>query len=695
MFLCCLLVLLVFMTGCKEEQAEEKVLGAWDFNQGMGSFYTQAYTSDISNFTWDRQGGVDGNGCVKIENTGENDARYIMDLDVRPNTYYKISAWIKTQGVVQSSSAVGGNISVLNTFQYEGGFTGDQDWTYVELYGVTGEDQKEIKVCLRLGFYSGICTGTAWFDNVEVQQLSEKPTGVNVVSFKNSMSGSSASNYEEESLYWDAMKIGAALTVLCAAVFIVMYRYCRKAPLEVIVPAERSRRNRQLLQWVLVIIGAGLLLRLILSVTAPQCNIDVNLFRYWGERCADDGIIDFYKNAEKYSLDYPPLYIYFLWFNTILARAFGITGTLGHTLLLKLPSMLADCVIAFLLYKVCDRRMPRKWVLFLVAAWVFNPMVLLDSAAWGQVDSLQALPLCLMLYFIMKDRLVPASVCVAFAVILKPQGIFLIPILGFAWLRRLIWNREMHVGKKIGSLFGILGAFAGSLSLIALPFGIHRGTGFFKWIVELYVGTANGYKGATVNSYNFWYLLGENWTNDSGKWLFGLTFFQWGLIFIVIICLLAGGLYLFGKMEAGTPYLLAGMLVLAVTMFAPRMHERYFFPAVPFLLLAVILTNNKLLLWLYGGISGISFLSVFSVMMGLETGGALKDAGATQAVYGWYYWAGEAVHRDLLAAGNLILCIFVIGVTVAYVTGNRNIRHKRYEIWTLEEEVYEEISLFE
>jgi Gpi18-like mannosyltransferase len=183
---------------------------------------------------------------------------------------------------------------------------------------------------------------------------------------------------------------------------------------------------------------------------------------------------------------------------------------------------------------------------------------------------------------------------VAFAVILKPQGIFLIPILGFAWLRQLIWNREKSVGRKIGSFFGILGAFAGTLSLIALPFGIHRGAGFFKWIVELYVGTANGYKGATVNAYNFWYLLGENWTNDSAEWLLGMTFFQWGLLFIIVICLLVGGLYLFGKMERGTPCLLAAALVLAVTMFAPRMHERYFFPAVASVWAFEALSKTKL-----------------------------------------------------------------------------------------------------
>jgi uncharacterized protein with FMN-binding domain len=182
MFLCCLLVLPVLMTGCAKAEAEEKVLGTWNFEQGMGAFRADAYTNQVSNFTWEATEGVDGSGCVKIENTADNDARFVLDVDVLPNTYYKITAWVKTQGVTQDSNAIGGNISVLYTFDYGGGFLGDRDWTKVELYGQTAEDQKKITVCMRLGFYSGICTGTAWFDNLEVQQLAGKPTGVQVVS---------------------------------------------------------------------------------------------------------------------------------------------------------------------------------------------------------------------------------------------------------------------------------------------------------------------------------------------------------------------------------------------------------------------------------------------------------------------------------------------------------------------------------
>lgn len=693
-------VLLALITGIVlwnlPTDAEQKILFTADFNKGNDGFGNSVYTGQVSEFSWEQDGGIDDSGCLKIESHQDNDARHVIELDVLPETHYRISAWIRTENVPEVSSAVGGNISVLNTFHKAGNLCGTQDWTKVDLYGVTDTDQSTIKVCLRLGFYSGVNTGTVWFDNVEVEQLAEKPTGVQVVPFKNAMSNSSSSSlggYEQESVYWDVMKVGGLIVTLAAVIFMVMYRYGKRED-DLVQGALSEKKGLSLPVSIGILIALGLIVRLILSVTAPQCSIDVGLFKYWGQQCVEDGIPSFYANAEQYSLDYPPLYIYFLWFNTLLAQALNLVGTVGYTLLIKLPSMLADCVIAFLLYKMCDKRMNRKWILFIVSIWLFNPMVLLDSAAWGQVESLQALPIVIMLYCILKKRLVPASVALAFAVILKPQGIFLIPILGFAWLHRLIRDREMSVARKFGSMFGCVGAFVGTITVVALPFGILQKPNFFSWLVNLYVGTANGYKGATVNSYNFYYLLGENWTNDSEPWLLGWSFFQWGMLFIVVICLLAGALYLFGKMDQGSPFLIASMLVYAVTMFGPRMHERYFFPCIILLLVAAIYANNRLLLWLYAGISAVNFLSVLSVMMGLEAGGLLKDAGAPSSIYGWYYWAGEALHRQWIAGFNLLFCIILVIITICYVAGNAWLRSEQNRIWKLEDE-YEEISMFE
>ena len=60
----------------------------------------------------------------------------------------------------------------------------------------------------------------------------------------------------------------------------------------------------------------------------------------------------------------------------------------------------------------------------------------------------------------------------AFAVTLKPQGIFFVPILGFALLRQLIWDREQPLAKRLLRFVYSLAAFFATALVIILPFGI-------------------------------------------------------------------------------------------------------------------------------------------------------------------------------------------------------------------------------
>ena len=221
--------------------------------------------------------------------------------------------------------------------------------------------------------------------------------------------------------------------------------------------------------------------------------------------------------------------------------------------------MLADCVIAYVLYKMARGRMSKNWTLFLAAVWLFNPMVLLDSACWGQVDSLLALALLLSAYCIEKDRYAWAAVALAFAVTLKPQGIFFVPILGFALLRQLIWERELPLAKRLLRFVYSLAAFLAAALVIILPFGIKMEPNLFSWIFGVYTNTAGGYSYATVNSFNFFYLLGANWVNDSTPFM-GLTYFAWGMIAIVVISLLTGVLYLVKREKQPYVYLLLSLI---------------------------------------------------------------------------------------------------------------------------------------
>ncbi|OPZ86406.1 MAG: putative dolichyl-phosphate-mannose--protein mannosyltransferase [Firmicutes bacterium ADurb.Bin419] len=116
-----------------------------------------------------------GNNCIKISNSAGNDSRIVQVVSVKPSTLYKISGWIKTENV--SNEGKGAILSVYLLMVSTPELKGTNDWTYVELYGRTGPDQQALEFTAGLGGHSGESTGTAYFDDISVEETSDVPEG--------------------------------------------------------------------------------------------------------------------------------------------------------------------------------------------------------------------------------------------------------------------------------------------------------------------------------------------------------------------------------------------------------------------------------------------------------------------------------------------------------------------------------------
>jgi hypothetical protein len=121
---------------------------------------------------WDDREAHKGARSVKIISPTPDDSRWIQDVSVQPNARYLLSGWIKTEEVAHSPQAVdrGANISLLGGFTSTPGVLGTQDWTHSQVMFRT-QSEHQITVAARLGFYSGITTGTAWFDDIELRPM--------------------------------------------------------------------------------------------------------------------------------------------------------------------------------------------------------------------------------------------------------------------------------------------------------------------------------------------------------------------------------------------------------------------------------------------------------------------------------------------------------------------------------------------
>src|SRR5699024_1678095 len=128
--------------------------------------------------------------------------------------------------------------------------------------------------------------------------------------------------------------------------------------------------------------GGALVLRLVLGAASTGYETDVNTFKAWA------GLVDSLgMNQIYYSdvfLDYPPGYLYILWFLEKLRQLLGLDAAgSGFTLLIKLPSILADLACGWLLYRLTEKKAGSYLGALAAGLYLFCPAVLINSTIWG------------------------------------------------------------------------------------------------------------------------------------------------------------------------------------------------------------------------------------------------------------------------------------------------------------------------
>jgi hypothetical protein len=214
-----------------------------------------------------------------------------------------------------------------------------------------------------------------------------------------------------------------------------------------------------------LILVLGLVLRvLIAGVYLPKSGLanDIGAFTAWANRLAALGPGEFY--AADYFADYPPGYLYVLWFLGIVGGAlqplFGANATSG---LVKIPGILADIGVAWMLFVIARRWAPTlvdrtrfrigAETLGLAAAtvYLFSPGVIFDSAVWGQIDSVGTFVLLATIYALGRGWIEAAAFGAILAMLVKFQFAFLIPVVILVGLKRHLFGRSSdpaHAGGR-------------------------------------------------------------------------------------------------------------------------------------------------------------------------------------------------------------------------------------------------------
>lgn len=397
---------------CVAAPARAELVKNGDFAQGSGGTPAEWRIdrwdtgTGATEFLWKGPSGSDP-GQAGIRNTKPNDARYVQDLRVKEETWYHISGKVRTENIGQA--AIGAYLSLMEGFQNSQDIKGTEDWQTIELWVKTEKWQDRITLALRVGGYSSLNTGEAWFSNISAEVVSGPPPNAKNVY----QPASGGGGFAPLSLW--------ALILLLGLITAALWYYLRPPP----GGGDRGSTGEKL--------GLVALLLALLAVkmaVAPYFGYqtDLGTYKAWALRLADRGPADFY--APNYFCDYPPGYLYILWLLGSIYQGMNInaSGALS-TLIIKMPGLIADFLSTGLLYALLRPRVGRQVTWIVVLAYALNPAVIFNSAIWGQTDSLFTLELFLGALLLFEGRIAFGWAILMVAAITKPQALIFLPLL--------------------------------------------------------------------------------------------------------------------------------------------------------------------------------------------------------------------------------------------------------------------------
>jgi len=672
----------LIINGSFEELDEEGFPVGWETSSYFAPTGYTLYTVE--------EEGADGVRSVSIENFDLNDARFEQTVAVEPESLYHLSGYIRTRDV--QDAGWGANLSVYNiTDSSEGVYETNDEWRRVDFYGETGPEQTEVTVYVRLGGYSGESQGYAQFDNITLEKIDAVPEDV-IASLwyrENRPVYSAPVPVEEDSEY---PLPGWFWWTLCLGAYALIIWLARPALSAGENDLTRSEERRSSL-WLAAGLGGAFVLRILIALWVPAYEVDMSCFRSWG------GTMRFYGPGEFYAkcgfCDYPPGYLYILGLIAHMLDWFGIHSQTYIEIMYKMGPIAFDLAGAVLLYAVGKKWHPKAAVACGML-YLLNPAVVINSAAWGQVDSVLSFMLVLVVLLAAQKNWLAALPVFALAALTKPQALMMGPLGLCAFV--LDWVKGRGEGKAFHlRMLASMGLCLLTVLAVTLPF--NGGRVWPVWLIELYGETLASYAEPTVNAANLYYLLGQNWGDLDALaplWVSlslaaacgAMAVFAWikrekaqlfswlesavyavsfvGLLILALVgcsySLLGAALMVLAFLIVIQQFLRSGKtedlplhggnLLLLLYAFGVKMHERYLFPALLLWTVAYALRRDRRILWLMVGSTATLFLNI-GIILDKSLRLAPEQAHLNVGAPGW---------EGALAAINILLALFCVYV---------------------------------
>lgn len=305
---------------------------------------------------------------------------------------------------------------------------------------------------------------------------------------------------------------------------------------------------------------------------------------------------------------------------------YTLSGT--YIIIRKILLTLIHFLFSIFIYKriIKSRKgLSEKKELIGLILWLFNPVVLLVSSIWGQLDEIMMILILLCLYHLYREHYTISSILLACSVLFKAQGSIVIPLYIFLLvLQILIRNKckfNLRFLKDFFSLIMRVGlVFIFTFLLISFPYILFEKAGYFRNVfLNLRI-----FPFVHMKSFNLWMLIFGDiiQIEDNELILMNISYYILGVISFLLISL---NLLLFilkkvidGYDNISYSFILRilGIIYATFFIFMTEVHERYVvYFYIPYLIVFIIkFINTRIKLFEYIVFGIFTLVSSFNLL---------------------------------------------------------------------------------
>ncbi len=320
-------------------------------------------------------------------------------------------------------------------------------------------------------------------------------------------------------------------------------------------------------------------------------KFDLLYYIRWSTGLHEGGLFNAYEYLSQgdFALDYPPLFLFPLYIVGFFTKNPEIIASNSdYMLALKMFQILFDVAIIPIIYWAFHKKSQIMSVVA-CALWALNPAMIINSAYWGQTDSLMILLLLVTFKFLDEDRIYLGTFFYCLACLAKFQCAYFAPV----FLLCVFFTKNENgkfVLRNVEKLLTAISVGVITVLGVFLPFMYNSSDGVLLPF-KIYFGGLGKYQRASYNAFNIYAAIGQNSQPDYNPIIGPITLSTIGNALLVMI--VAAVVLLYFCSPKKSPWLLSFVLMQSVFMLTTRMHERYQIPVLIFLIGAYFIHEDR------------------------------------------------------------------------------------------------------